>query len=259
MFWCLAWVTLFIYPCLAAAQNAACREELFRSSNRNDPWGYKVRGNRCEGRYIQPSGSYLQVVSLTQFFESYEFGAAKELIVEWNSSLKKPFFIRAFGIKPDLYYRMDTSIPPGENLYRWPSDVLEALQINSDEVGVLGWIEMKIGNTFRHIHIPLIVRQRKAVAGHRSCEVVFQSASRLTEAYYRLKKMDSEGQMIRMIVDGRPLKHGFYPPMQGIKFELGEIPEQSLYLLEITAIQQSGVHSDPVELWFYLGGDPESR
>jgi hypothetical protein len=254
--WFFVLITLIIPPLSAIAQTSACSEELFKSSDPNDPLGYKERGDRCEGVYIRPSGSFLQVVSFTQYFESYHLGSSNELIVEWNFPTKKPLFIRAFGIKPDTYYRMDTLVPIGEKHYRWPSNVLEALKIGSGELGVIGWIKIKINKEVKLVHIPLAVRQTTVNAVSKKYEVVFQSASRMNEAYYSLANMDFEGRMIRMIVDGSPLEQGFYPPMQGTRFSIENIPEPGLYLLQITAIQKSGVNSDPVEFWFYLSRDP---
>ena len=241
---------------LKAEPNPACSETLFEMSDPNDPLGYKVRGERCEGRYLNTSGSYLHVVSFTQFFESYNPESKKDLTIDWSFPATKPLFIRAVAVAPSLYYRMDTQVTKGDTLYRWPIDILSALKINDKKLGVIAWMNIKLADQIRRVHIPIKISQTKAVNILKSLTVIIQSASPLSETYYSLSEMDLQGRMIRMLVDGKALEHGFYPRMEGIRFTLDERKKQGLYLLEITAVQQSGVNSDPVEFWFYSGGNP---
>jgi hypothetical protein len=151
---------------------------------------------------------------------------------------------------------MDTQVTKGDTIYRWPIDILSALKINDKKLGVIAWMNIKLADEIRRVHIPIKIGQTKAVNTLKSLTVIIQSASPLSETYYSLSEMDLQGRMIRMLVDGKALEHGFYPRMEGIRFTLDEGKKQGLYLLEITAVQQSGVNSDPVEFWFYSGGNP---
>src|SRR5687768_9332763 len=70
--------------------------------------GYRDRGDRCEGLYINPvSSTTLAVASFTEHFENFD-NTGNTLLIEWD---KPPagdeIHLRAQGIRPRLYYRMD--------------------------------------------------------------------------------------------------------------------------------------------------------
>lgn len=238
-------------PILLFAQEVPCDEDLFNSSNFDDPWRYRPRGNRCEGRYIRNMSSYMQVVSLTEWFEKYRLDTIEDLIIEWVSPYNKALNVRAFGIKSDLFYRMDALVSPDDKSYRWPIDVLSALRILPSEIGVVGWMNINIAGTIRRVHLPLRIHQTGPKLLLHNYEVIFQSASELAEVYISLSKVKPDGKLSNYLIEGKPLNYGYYPQMCGIKFEISKNIKTGIYYLEITAIQKNGIASDPIELWFY--------
>ena len=252
------WATLFlillfltIWPVGLHAGDNLCDTDLFKSINFNDKLGYYPRDSRCEGRYIRKTGTHMLVVSLTESYENYDIKSKKELNVEWTPPQKETVWLRAYGIGPNLYYRMDTSVPSGNNHYRWPTDIISALRISRNKLGVVGWMNVPVDGELQRIYLPLRIWQHQAGQSSGSYEVILQSDSRLSEVYYSLTKSKTGNQPDQIIIDGKPLSYGNYAPRQSIKFKLSGLGESGVYHLEITANQISGVAADPVEIWFY--------
>src|SRR3990170_6662345 len=68
--------------------------------------GYRDRGDRCEGLYINPvSNTTLFLASFTEQFENYD-NSGNTILIEWDKPpTNKEIILRAQGIKPRLYYR----------------------------------------------------------------------------------------------------------------------------------------------------------
>src|SRR5882672_11405890 len=94
--------------CIAAdLANGACDPGLQPAGG--SEVGYAVRGDRCEGLYVQEvSGGTLEVASLTENFKGYKFAKDKPLLVEWPAPGDAQVQVRASSLKRKLYYRMDT-------------------------------------------------------------------------------------------------------------------------------------------------------
>ena len=244
-------LSMVICPVGFPAEDNFCDDDIFRGSNFNDNWGYYPRGNRCEGRYIRKMGSHILVVSLTEYYEDYDIDSEKELIIEWTPPENEKVRLRAYGIGPDLYYRMDTSSAPGSKHFRWPTDVINGLKISRKNLGVVGWMNLPVNGGLRRVYLPLRVWQKHEGQSPGSYEVILQSDSRLAEVYYSLTRLKTEDQQAEVIVDGKELNYGNYPPREGIKINISDLKGPGIYYLEITAIQRNGVAADPIEMWFY--------
>jgi hypothetical protein len=244
-------LSMVICPVGFPEEDNLCDDDIFRSSNFNDNWGYYPRGTRCEGRYIRKTGSHILVVSLTEYYEDYDIDSAKELIIEWTPPENERVWLRAYGIGPDLYYRMDTSSAPGSKYFRWPTDVINGLKISRKNLGVVGWMNLPVHGGLRRVYLPLRVWQKDKGQSTGSYEVIFQSDSRLAEVYYSLTKLKTEDRQAEVIVDGKELNYGNYPPRQGIKIDISDLKGPGIYYLEIMATQKNGVAADPIEMWFY--------
>ena len=141
------------------AQQDPCDPDLEQSVT--DQLGYRLRGDRCEGRYIQEVGStILFAVSLTESFEEYDLTSGKDLIVEWTTPTAHDVHLRAQGLRHRLYYRMDTIRPPEKTSYPWPTDILASLEIPHDDVGVVGWMTYTMSGTERKVYLPLRISQK---------------------------------------------------------------------------------------------------
>src|SRR5919108_743620 len=97
----------------ASGQESYCDPYLGQVSD--NPYGYRMRGDRCEGIYIKEvSTTILLVASLTESFEDYDLNSSKPLLIEWNKASGDGVVrLRAQGLRRRLYYRMDTVRPRG--------------------------------------------------------------------------------------------------------------------------------------------------
>src|SRR5258707_834590 len=69
--------------------------------------GYALRGDRCEGLYVQEvSGGTLEISSLTDNFKAYKFAKDVPLLLEWPALGVAQVQVRASSLKRKLYYRM---------------------------------------------------------------------------------------------------------------------------------------------------------
>ena len=199
-----------VVPATGASQSSPCDKVL--EALAHGPHGYGRRGDRCEGIYAQQvSGSALWIASLTKSFEDYDLSSAADLIVEWTAPDSAGVQLRAQGIKPDLYYRMDAVSPAASHSFRWPSDLLAAQRIPRGDLGVVGWTHYTVGGVDRNLLLPLSIRQRRSVAEADSYDLVLFPTVELKEVYVSLAAVGPDGRPTRVILQGKPLHYGYYP------------------------------------------------
>ncbi len=236
---------------LHCAQQSPCDPNL--SQLGQNPEGYRLRGDRCEGIYVQPvSGSTtLLVASFTEFFE--EFDPRDNLSVEWSSPTETPIHLRAYGLREKLYYQMDATVAGGERAYLWPAGVLNALHLAKQDIGVVGYTEYKIGGENRTLYVPLRIRQKDRKASH-GYQLVLLPGSELKEVYVSLAQVGNDGQPHSYLISDRPLGKGFYPAERGILVELPSLKVPGVYYVEIGASSRYG---GPItqRMWFYSAGE----
>jgi hypothetical protein len=236
-------------PYQARAQESPCDKGL--EGLGRGPLGYALRGDRCEGMYVQPvAGTALWLASLTQAFEDYDLNADRPLLVEWAVPDSGTVHLRAQGIKHDLYYRMDAARPAASHSYRWPSDLLAAQHITRGDIGVLGWTSRLIGGTQREVFVPLRISQRRAPAGGGDYELLLFPAVELKEVYLTLAPVGPDGRAGKPLVEGRPLGYGPYQPDTPLEVRLPKLTERGLYRAEVGA-ETITAGSTAVVFWFY--------
>ena len=114
-------MALLAMLCLAALPIAEHCDRYLPVS-RGDPFGYRMRGDRCEGVYIQQvSATPLLVASFGRLDLPDTIPAAGSLLVQWAPH-RGEVRLRAHSLKPRTYYRMDHRQPAGSHSYRWPTD-----------------------------------------------------------------------------------------------------------------------------------------
>jgi len=229
--------------------------------------GYAVRGDRCEGLYIQEvSGGALEIVSLTEDFKAYKFAKAKPLLLEWTALGDAPVQVRASSLKRKLYYRMDTLRSQKPPAYTWPPDILSRLELGRDEIGLLAWTEQPVAAGKRKILLPLRVTPQESPAHPQqaleSYKIVLMSSVELQEVYVTLCPLDSNGKRGKPIRKSRKLDIGWYPAQNPIEFripysELSGGPD-GLYSLSVGAELKNGDPRIAPELCFFhpQGGNP---
>jgi len=229
--------------------------------------GYALRGDRCEGLYIQEvSGGALEIVSLTEDFKTYKFAKDKPLLLEWTALGDAPVQVRASSLKRKLYYRMDTlrsQKPPG---YTWPPDILSQLELGRNEIGLLAWTEQPVAGGKRKIFLPLRVTPQESPAHPQqaleSYKIVLMSSVELQEVYVTLCPLDSNCKPGKPIRTSQRLDVGWYPAQKPIEFripysELRGAPD-GLYSLSVGAELKNGDPRIARELCFFHpnGGSP---
>ncbi len=218
-----------------------------------DMLGYGPREGRCEGRYLQATTTTLFLASLTESFENFDSNSGESLIIEWIAPGNESVHLRAQGIRPRLYYRMDSIREPGSRSFNWPTNILKALEISRRDIGVVGWTQHSVGGVTRDVYVPLRIRQEENVTQSHSYRVVLLPGSELTEVFYSLAPVQEDGHIGIFLMDGNELKYGYYPAKRAIEFEISVPGDQRIYYLEIGATLRSGAVVT-IELWFYHHG-----
>jgi hypothetical protein len=220
--------------------------------NTDSPLGYKNRGDRCEGLYIKEvSSTTLLIASLTESFEQYDISSPKPLQIEWaRPPGNGPVRLRAQGIKRRLYYRMDTSQPPGTMFFNWTPNILASLNIVKGDIGVLASTRYVVGKELQDVYLPLRIKQEGNYIHSTSYNLTLLPGVELTEVYISLTLIDTNGKRIQTIKNGEELNYGYYPAERAIEIPLSGLKAKGTYYIEIGANLRGG-GSSTVELWFY--------
>jgi hypothetical protein len=240
---------------LLGAQKSPCDPNLAQLGQ--NPQGYRLRGDRCEGVYIQPvSGSTtLLVASFTEFFEDFDPSSPDPLSVDWSSpaSAETPVHLRAYTLREKLYYQMDATVAPRKTGFLWPAGVLNALHLSRQDIGVVGYTEYHVGGENRTLYVPLRIQQKKQNATH-GYQLILLPGSELKEVFISLAQLGTDGQPHSFLINDHPLGKGYYPAERGILVEIPSLKTPGVYYLEIGATSRYG---GPVtqRMWFYHAGN----
>ena len=219
-------------------------------SSPSDAYGYRARGDRCEGIYIKDLSASLRVVSFTREFDTFT-GQDSVLHLEWAGGSNGEVHLRANSLRPRLYYEMDSVQPAGASGYNWETSLLTALHITRPELGVVGWTTQRIGVQDRQVYLPLDVRTSKPDKTN-SYQIVVVPGVELRELYVSLSLLDKDGTRLATLRKEEPLKAGYYPPEEGVGISIPELKTPGLYLLELGAeFKAGGVSTEKV--WFRYG------
>jgi len=236
----------------ALGQGQPCDPRLVRSTA--DPYAYRLRGDRCEGIYAQEvAGAPLAIVSWTQSFASYDLDPKQPLLLEWESAGGRDAVrLRAQSLRHRLYYQMDAVRPPGRQSYQWPLDLLVAVAIPRDEVGVVGITRTTVGRAERDLYLPLRISQGGKPAPPGGYHLVVLPGVELKEVFVTLASV--KGSTEAVMRNGEPLGYGYYPAERPIDVPIAAPRERGIYRLEIGATHKSGGAST-TEFWFYHAGN----
>jgi hypothetical protein len=217
-------------------------------SSASDPYGYRARGDRCEGVYIKDLSASLRIVSFTRQFETFT-GGDPSLHLNWAAGgSSQETHLRANSLRPRLYYQMDSIQPAGRSSYDWETSLLTALRMTRRELGIVGWTLQRIGGQDRQVYLPVAVTTSK-LEKKTSLQVIVVSGVELRELYVSLSLLDKDGSRVAALRKEVPLKVGYYPAEEGIPILIPELKKPGLYLLELGAeFQGGGVSTETV--WF---------
>ena len=223
-----------------------------------DPLRYRQRGDRCEGVYAQDvAGSTdLLVASLVESFEAIDDTSSLPLRVEWTSPDGQAVRLRAYSIKPGLFYRMDTAKPIAASSYVWPSDVLQSLRITSADIGVTGSASATLGGERREVLVPLRIGQRKPPARSTRYRVALWSNVELSDVFITLATVGPDGKPVKYLQRDENLAYGFYPAERAIDIRLKPLTDRGFYVVSIGATRKRGGSVTSEFLLFHPGPPP---
>jgi hypothetical protein len=218
------------------------------------PYGYKIRGSRCEGIYAKKVWSTtLRLASFTEHFEDYDLQLAKELIVEWQRSTNRDVRLRVQSVQRKLYYQMDTVRPSPLTNYNWPVEILVALNIQRESIGVLGWTTFSFGKIERQVYLPLRITQQGGKTRLGSYNVLIVPGRELQEIFVSYASVQEDGSPGFFFLDSVPLHYGYYPPERSVSIPISPPNKPGLYYIEIGANLVNGEIASK-EFWFYHAG-----
>lgn len=239
-------IALAIVSALGAdGQTRPCERDLLVSPE--NPFGYRLRGDRCEGVYVQKvKATPLVVASFGQLNMPELLTANGTLIVEWPRQTGDVLLL-ATSLKPRTYYRMDRRQTSDSRLYRWPTDVLAALALKPKDIGIVAWTRQKVGDTLREVYLPIRIGPRPL--GRESIyELVLVPGNELREVFVALSSVRADGRRTPLS-NPTPLKYGFYPAGRSIRIPVGPVLRPGNYLVEIGATLRGG-GAVSHEFWF---------
>jgi hypothetical protein len=218
--------------------------------DKSNPYGYRLRGDRCEGIYIQEvSGAPLTIASWTESFDDYNLSSGAALVIEWEAPSSKSVHLRAQGMRRRLYFRMDAS--PGGASFSWRSDLLAAINIPKSELGVTGFYLGPVSGEEREILLPLRIGQKEKPKSSAAYRLVVIPGVEFKEMFVTLAAADGKSGVT--LKNGEPLRYGYYPAGRPVEIPISGLPKPGIYHLQIGAtLAASGAAT--ADLWFYHSG-----
>jgi hypothetical protein len=147
---------------------------------------------------------------------------------------------------------MDAVRPPGGTSYQWPLDLLAALTVPKEEVGVVCITRIAVGQAERDLYLPLRISQGDKGAPRNGYHLVVLPGVELKELFVTVVAVKGKGEAA--VKNTEPLAYGYYPAERPIDVPVAAPRERGIYRLEIGATHKSGGAST-AELWFYHSGD----
>jgi hypothetical protein len=256
----LALASLALAAGLAAAISNAqdtsaldpCDPKLARPAK--DPLAYGRRGERCEGLYLQDvAGSAgLLIASLTEPVDPFDFSPGQRVRVEWSAAGTPPLRLRAVALRRRLYYRMDAQRPAGATVFEWPTDILASLKMRVQELGLVGWIEQRVGERTEEVYVPLRVGQGPVTRTGRYV-VLIVPGTELSELYLTLTEVGRDGRDASVLKQDEALRYGYYPAERSIRIPLPPLDRAAVYRLQLGATLSRGGSATKTVHFYHAG------
>jgi hypothetical protein len=162
------------------AQATPCDPSL--AVNRDDPWQYKRRGSRCEGRYLEPVGSAsLRVVGYYVGAPWTGSASGQSIWISWPAGVHAPVRLRATSLRWRTFYRMDAVVLPEATRYQWPSEVLRGLQLAGQDIALTATSIGKTALGDARLFLPVTIGDAAGAIVHGAPTLVLVSDADLDE------------------------------------------------------------------------------
>jgi len=235
---------------------AYCDAELLHVPK--SPTSYQVRGDRCEGIYAQQVSTVsVDLRSFVKGFGEFDPETQKELELTWKApaGIVQNARLRAFSLKPRVYFRMDTAQPAAQGSYRWSTDILAGERLKRENIGILAWVEMPgPAGKAREVYFPLSAGTSKTLDGY---DVTLVPSKKLKKILLTVAQIDGQGNKTRDTgVANKDVggEFAYYGSNEPTILSTGKIGVPGYYRLEIKAIAASG-EAVIKEIDFYHSGD----
>jgi hypothetical protein len=218
-------------------------------------FGYRDRGGRCEGIYRRPvATTVLYMVSLVQSFEEFDPQAGTPLRVHWGEGADGTLRLRAEGVRPELYYRLDAERPAESSHFDWPTDVLSGQRLRRRDLGVLGWVRRPLGGVDRDVYVPLRVTQGEDPARCEPTRMLLWPGVRLDSVTVSVAPVDTSGAQGAWVQRDEEVGLGYYPAQRPIEVTLPSLPP-STYFIRLVAFRGGGA---PAPFYYHVQVPAES-
>lgn len=237
-----------VLACTASAQPRHCDPDLPVSTS--NPLGYRLRGDRCEGVYVQEvSATPITVAAFGQFNVPDPPGGGP-LRLEWTPASPAAgadgVRLRAYSVRPRTYYRMDSLQPAQATSFEWPTDVVAALKLAWSDIGIVATTRQKVGSALRDLYLPVRIG-RPAPGRETTYELLLVPGSELSELFVGLAPVRADG--VPAPTNPMPLGYGYYPAGRSIRVPIGPAGAPGTYFVEIGATLRGG-GAVSHEIWF---------
>lgn len=211
-------------------------------------FGYRARGDRCEGVYIQPvSSTPLVVASFGRFPRPDSYQPTGSVLIEWTPDTGE-VRLRTLSLKPRMYYRMDSRQRAGTASFAWHTDVLAALRLTGSDIGLVALTRRTLGGAARDVYLP--VRIGAPASGERDTyELLAIPGSELSEVFVGLSSVSADGAKRHVLRKPKALGRRFYPAGRPVSIGVDSLPSAGTYILEIGATLRGG-GAISHEVWF---------
>jgi hypothetical protein len=144
-------------PAEPRALTTSC--DAYLRSLSDSPLAYRLRGDRCEGLYAgDVARTSLLIASFTTWSGAFDPQTGRSVPLFWPTArTNQPTHIRAVSLQSRIYYRMDALSGQGTTSYAWSPDVLAALRLKRDDLGLVAWTSQIVDGSEREVYLPLAV------------------------------------------------------------------------------------------------------
>jgi hypothetical protein len=196
--------------------------------------GYRLRGDRCEGIYARAVA--LGEVHLVGV--NWRPGplppiqAGRALKLAWEAPAGKPVHVRAWALRPRLFYRLDSVRPAGASAYDWPTELLMRLNLSAADLGVIAWTPVQLQGGVRDVLLPVRVGGGGGAAPQH-VELTLLSDVQLKEVYLTAFPIGPDGKPGPAQYKDVAVKRGYYPANRGITVPLPALSRPGYYRIDI--------------------------
>jgi len=214
------------------------------------PYGYRERGDRCEGVYVMGVSSTTLVASFTETYEGYNLETDDVLRIEWDKFADHAIRLSAHSLRRRLHYRMDTIKASGIAAYNWPTDILRGLGIRKNDLGIVASMRHAVGGVTRDVYLPLRIGRRPNLGRSGNYTLLLVPGVEIKEVFLSLAQLGRDGKTQIFIKHRVRLGYGYYPAERSIEIPIHGLKTPGIYYLEIGELFPDGGTTSQ-EIWFH--------